>query len=162
MGRMAEITIMKTLHFPKSILADTLERLTMRGTADTERVVLWLGKGSGNEDTVSEVFTPQQQTAADYFRIPPSGMEEILSHLRISRLKIIAQVHSHPFEAFHSAADDTWALIRHVGALSLVIPHFGLHTSVETFWRDAAVYELSEDGRWEEVLESNLNISAHE
>jgi len=35
---------------------------------------------------------------------------------------VAAQVHSHPDEAFHSKGDDEWAIVRHEGALSIVVP----------------------------------------
>lgn len=38
----------------------------------------------------------------------------------------VARIHSHPGEAFHSAADDANPALSHVGALSVVVPYFGL------------------------------------
>ena len=55
----------------------------------------------------------------------------------------MAQVHSHPGEAFHSPADDRWAIPRQVGALSIVLPFFAAGISEETFFEQAAVFTLS-------------------
>lgn len=38
----------------------------------------------------------------------------------------VARVHSHPGPAFHSATDDRNPALRHEGALSIVVPWFGL------------------------------------
>lgn len=38
----------------------------------------------------------------------------------------VARIHSHPGEAFHSAADDANPVLTHAGALSIVVPFFGL------------------------------------
>ncbi|WP_424187703.1 hypothetical protein ACOBQX_07915 [Actinokineospora sp. G85] len=38
----------------------------------------------------------------------------------------VARVHSHPGEAFHSRADDANPVLTHQGALSIVVPFFGL------------------------------------
>ena len=38
----------------------------------------------------------------------------------------VARIHSHPAEAFHSAADDENPVLTHEGALSIVAPFFGL------------------------------------
>lgn len=38
----------------------------------------------------------------------------------------VARIHSHPAEAFHSAADDANPVLTHEGALSIVVPFFGL------------------------------------
>jgi len=38
----------------------------------------------------------------------------------------VARIHSHPAEAFHSPADDANPVLTHEGALSIVVPFFGL------------------------------------
>ena len=136
---------------PAPVVAKTLLELRGAGTENRERVVLWLGARSGNYVNVSEAFVPLQEAEEDYFRIPPRGMSELLSHLHQNRLMTAAQVHSHPGHAFHSEADDRWAVVRHEGALSLVVPFFGLNTTEETFTGDAAVFQLSKSNRWLEV-----------
>jgi hypothetical protein len=39
----------------------------------------------------------------------------------------VAQVHSHPYDAYHSEADDQMAPVTVLGALSIVVPRFGRH-----------------------------------
>ena len=39
-------------------------------------------------------------------------------------LRLIAQVHTHPTEAYHSETDDAFPIVTTEGALSLVIPNF--------------------------------------
>jgi hypothetical protein len=68
--------------------------------------------------------------------------------LRDRDLMVAAQVHTHPHEAFHSAADDRWAIVRHVGALSLVLPDFAQKTSIDSFLNEAAVFRLSDRNEW--------------
>ncbi len=85
------------------------------------------------------------------FRIPPDSMKAVLSELNSKRMMIAAQVHSHPFEAFHSKADDTWAIVRHAGALSLVVPDFAIKTSSVNFMDDAKLFRLTPENRWREV-----------
>lgn len=136
---------------PETVITKTLQELHRAGANNCERVVLWLGSRGGGSIDVSEAFVPLQEAEEDYFWIPPEGMSELLSHLRQNRLMIAAQVHSHPEHAFHSEADDRWAIVRHVGALSLVVPFFGLHTTEESFTEDASVFQLSERNRWLEV-----------
>lgn len=135
----------------RDLVRTTIEELQRAGRVHQERVVLWLGRWEANAVTVRRVFVPIQQAAHDYFHIPREGMAALLTYLRQSRLQVAAQVHSHPYEAFHSQADERWAIIRHVGALSLVVPSFGLQTTAETFVDDAAVYELFSDNRWHHV-----------
>jgi proteasome lid subunit RPN8/RPN11 len=125
-----------------SLIARTVQ--VLHAASDVERVVLWLGRRGAQGITVSEVYVPVQETEADYFRIPPKGMEALLGHLRDQRLMVAAQLHTHPHEAFHSPADDRWAIVRHVGALSLVIPDFCQHTSTASFVADAKVFCLTD------------------
>ena len=64
---------------------------------------------------------------------------------------IAAQVHSHPEEAFHSQADDNWAILRHLGALSIVVPYFANQTSVGNFLRQVAIFRLNDANQWREL-----------
>ena len=61
---------------------------------------------------------------------------------------IAAQVHSHPEEAFHSKADDAWAIVRHINALSLVLPRFALETNLNSFVDDTKTYQLNPNNCW--------------
>src|SRR5439155_4903701 len=64
---------------------------------------------------------------------------ELNRHLSESGLRLIAQVHSHPQEAFHSEADDRYAIVTTEGGLSLVVPNFGHASADPVSW---AVYRL--------------------
>ena len=136
---------------PPSIVDDTLSRLHEAGRRGCECVVLWLGKRRDGGAQVMDAYLPLQTAKADMFRIPPAGMAALQAELRKGRLMVAAQVHSHPKEAFHSRADDQWAIVRHEGALSLVLPDFALGTAVGSFLRDVKVYQLSPTAKWVEV-----------
>src|SRR5262249_46439511 len=105
----------------------------------------------GSGITVVECYVPEHFASDDYFQIPRTSIAKLFDRIRGSELMVAAQVHTHPHEAFHSHADDQWAIIRHVGAVSVVLPNFGLQTTVRTFLRDAAVYALSNSNVWERV-----------
>jgi len=130
----------------RRLVASTVTEL--RASTDTERVVLWLGERMADQIVVRDVFVPVQYSCADFFHIPPRGMDELLRNLRARRLMVAAQVHTHPEAAFHSWADDQWAIVRHTGALSLVVPRFCQDTTSDTFVRDALVYRLSENDQF--------------
>lgn len=57
----------------------------------------------------------------------------------------VARIHSHPAEAFHSPADDVNPVLTHEGALSIVVPFFGLGLRLGL---DACAVLRREDGRW--------------
>jgi len=75
----------------------------------------------------------------------------MMTYLRQYKLKLVAQIHSHPREAFHSIADDQWAIVRREGALSIVVPDFATHTTPENFMLDARFYQLSQSDQWFEL-----------
>lgn len=148
---------MNLINIHTKYIRKTLSELQSAGNENCERVVLWLGVRNGAEIEIREVFTPDQFAAQDYFRIPREAMASLLKHLRETRYFIAAQVHSHPYEAFHSHVDDEWAIVRHEGALSLVLPYFALRTSEETFVEDTAVFRLSSENKWIEVPPNNVS-----
>jgi proteasome lid subunit RPN8/RPN11 len=140
-----------------SCTSDTLHRtiaiLRAGGERREERVVLWLAQRSALRlpAPIVEVYEPEQITAVDFFKLPAESLRALMTHLSEKRLRIAAQVHSHPGEAYHSRADDEWAIVRHVGALSLVLPRFAATITPENFLDQAVTYELSAENRWFQV-----------
>lgn len=135
----------------RAIIADTLRAIWDGGARNSEVLVLWLGKRADGLATVHDAYVPPQVADFDYFRLPPGAMVEIMAELQRRRLSIVGQVHSHPGRAFHSEADDRWAIVRHRGAQSLVVPHFGKGVSAENFLEHIAAYALTADDQWEEI-----------
>jgi proteasome lid subunit RPN8/RPN11 len=133
------------------VLAYSLDILTEAGRAHRECIVLWLGSRTSTEITVVEAYRPEQVAAEDFFRLPRESIAALFDALRARDLMVAAQVHTHPAEAFHSAADDKWAIVRHVDALSLVLPYFARNTTVACFLDDAAVFRLSPENEWCEL-----------
>jgi hypothetical protein len=142
---------MAAIRCPKTVVVETINYLRNAGSDGRECIVFWLGHRSPNGIDIQEARRPRQTAWRDRFHIPPDEMAALKVYLREHRLTIAAQVHSHPAEAFHSVADDTGAVIRHVRALSFVIPWFGSQISVSSFLRDAALFELQENNTWLEI-----------
>ena len=61
----------------------------------------------------------------------------------------VARIHSHPGDAFHSPADDANPVLTHEGALSIVVPFFGLGLRLGL---DACAVLRRETGRWRPLL----------
>ena len=136
-------------------IARTLSLL--KSVGQTECVVLWLGRRVGDAIKVQCVYLPKQVADFDYFHIPEESMSELLNFLRKNRLMVAAQVHTHPGRAFHSPADDEWAIIRHCDGLSLVVPCFAADTSPGNFMAKIVVYRLSERNQWQNVPPSEIS-----
>jgi len=120
-----------------------------------ECVLLWLGRREQGIQHIVEVYKPLQNTSIDYFEIPRNGMAA-LDRLRTQALYVVSQIHTHPLEAFHSSADDKWAIVRHVGALSIVLPNFAKSTTLKNFLREAAVYQLDDANSWNAVSSEQM------
>lgn len=138
-------------------VGETLSTLQAAGRKGSEQVVLWLGRRTGAGAKVECLWVSEQVAGYDYFEIPPKAMEQLFVQLRQHRWFVCAQVHTHPGRAFHSWADDKWAIVRHVGALSLVVPNFGLRTDPTTFLEHTAVFSLSPQNRWIEAPQSEVS-----
>ena len=135
----------------------TLFILKQVGLTRQECLVLWLGRRQENEIIVRSILRPRQISGHDFFLLPSTSMRSIMEHLRNEQLMIAAQIHSHPFKAYHSEADDRWAIVRHVGALSIVIPYFAATTTATNFLDQAAAFELDASDRWIEIPKSTIN-----
>jgi proteasome lid subunit RPN8/RPN11 len=144
---------------PSVLVNSTLAWLLEAGERRCECVVLWLARRNGGVISVEDAYLPPQTAEADMFHIPPAGMSALYAELRRRRLLVAAQVHSHPREAFHSKADDRWAIVRHEGALSLVVPNFASGTTLLNFLDKTKVYQFSALAEWIEVPRSEVEPS---
>jgi proteasome lid subunit RPN8/RPN11 len=135
-------------------VAETIDLL--RQASRKECVLLWLGRRENGVQRILDVYRPLQQAAKDYFEIPRQGMAALMERLRTRELYVVSQVHTHPGLAFHSTADDKWAIVRHIGALSVVLPFFAKSTTIETFLNEAAIFQLNSINCWNEVASENV------
>jgi len=101
---------MSKLTIDYAVLVETTRLL--QAAARSECVLLWLAAREGQDLTVTEVYRPAQRASADFFEIPRDSMAAVMARLRTQSLSIAAQVHTHPGRAFHSAADERWAIVR--------------------------------------------------
>jgi hypothetical protein len=141
---------MSAIVCPRHILATTLAILRRGGERQQERVAVWLSSAAPRSPApIVEVYEPDQVADIDYFRLPPAAMRTLMDHLKSTRRRIVAQIHTHPGRAFHSDVDAEWAIIRHVGALSLVLPRFAVATTPENFLDQVMTYTYTPGGDWE-------------
>lgn len=148
---------MTALRCPRDLVEETLAHLREAGRDGRECVVFWLTDRPVRPGAlVREAYRPDQHAARDIFRIPPKAMTGLMAHLRARRLSLAVQVHSHPGRAFHSRADDVWAVVRHEGALSIVVPDFAKRIDALTFLSMAATFRLSADDQWVGISHDEL------
>lgn len=140
-----------TINVPSQVLTESLHLLKAEGQRGKESIVLWLGRASSGVCSITQVYRPEHTASHDRFDISRKAMENLMANLARDGLRTLAQVHTHPFEAFHSDADDRWAIVRHIGALSLVLPYFARETTAETFLSHSATFEFDYTATWRKV-----------
>lgn len=151
---------MKRVVIHRSVINDMLEVMREFGAKGFEVLVLWLGHMDHVSGTANVVraYVPKQnpiqsEGGVGYF-VESDTLFELNKALSETGLRLIAQVHSHPREAFHSEADDRYAIVTSNGGLSLVVPNFGNASSDPASW---AVYRLN--GRaWRQLQDNDVNM----
>jgi hypothetical protein len=103
--------------------------------------------GTLHGDTL--VIPDQASTAAPHasVTVTPAGDLELLTALRRDQ-RYLARIHSHPGLAFHSRTDDNNPALTHQGAISIVVPFFGLGLR---HGLDACAVYVREKRRWREL-----------
>jgi len=127
---MAEIVprTLRYYHLDGDVLSETGELLREAGQEGLESVVVWLGRIIDDETAqVLAAHRPRQicfrSDDGVGVQIPLDAISELISGLSAG-VVVLARVHSHPHEAYHSEVDDGNALIAHHGAISIVVPNF--------------------------------------
>jgi hypothetical protein len=135
---------------PRTVVEDTQTHLRRTGAAGLEGMALWAGTQDEAVFRVQAAIIPQQLGhRSDHglaVSVPGAELHRINMWLHRSRLRLIAQVHSHPTEAYHSDTDDRYAIATALGSLSIVVPDF----AVRPFrLDDCAAYRLSTTPWWQ-------------
>ena len=124
---------------PTRLLADSAQTLRQLGGAVKEAVILWQGRVvTQSEAEITKIIVPHQVTGPLHFNVPLEERLRIVEQVTADRQFVLIQLHTHPFEAFHSKADDVLAITKHTGALSIVIPNFGMQWDGDL--RETAIY----------------------
>ena len=69
-------------------------------------------------------------------------------------LTLVAQLHSHPTDAYHSETDDAMPIVAAGGGLSLVVAYFARHPFSLA---DYAVYRLTPEEGWVELTNEEVD-----
>jgi hypothetical protein len=135
------------IRVPAARLRETFAQLRACGNGQRECQVLWVGPWS-DPDQVSRVVHPIHVARGDGFELDGAWLTQFWKDLAACDEGVRVQVHTHPFEAFHSTTDDAWPIIHTPGFLSLVIPRFA--TGPDDF-DGCYLTRICEDGSWSEV-----------
>lgn len=149
MSRLAEI---QQVIVPRTVVTEMQRFLRSMGEREYEGLALWAGRSEGHVFRVTNLLIPRQRarrtTDGVCASVDGDEMYRINAELLRAELRLIAQIHSHPTDAYHSETDDEHALVRTMGCLSLVVPDFAARPFSLA---DTAVYRLERSGAWREL-----------
>lgn len=141
---------------PQNCLNIAFAQLRLAGSRREEGVALLLGHRRENIFEVTETYEPAHVASKVedglYYAIDSEALYQLNKKLYEGKQKLFAQIHSHPEEAYHSVADDIFAVVTTVGGLSVVVPNFA---TGPVSLSNCAIFRLSEQNKW-------LELSQHE
>lgn len=113
---------------PAEVVDDSRRLLRERGALGLEAVVVWVG--SVVDDTTAEILAAVRPGQVAYrsgegcaVEVPPEALSQLIAALPRG-VYVLARLHTHPADAYHSEVDDTNMLISHDHAISIVVPNF--------------------------------------
>jgi proteasome lid subunit RPN8/RPN11 len=139
------------IRVPISVQEKTIAHIRHCGTNHEEGLVAWSGIMRTGQLIVRNAIVPSNGVIKEYMslRFSDETIEQMADDILSKGEKLIAQVHSHPFEAFHSETDNQFPLVHRKGFLSIVIPYFG-KSGFEDF-NEFRVYEYVQNNEWIEL-----------
>lgn len=146
---MSGFTHVRFIQVPDQLVQAAHTHLQHVGRQGLEGFALWAGVLDGERFLVRATYIPAQQglrlDTGVCVTVDGGELHRINVWLYTEQFRLIAQLHSHPGEAYHSKTDDTFPIATTVGSLSLVIPDFAR----EPFsLSHCAIYRLSPQARW--------------
>lgn len=130
-------------YLPQNIWDETVKSVAYYGQFRSEGLVYWGGivDGAGGI-TVTSLLCLNHLPQGGCVRPTSEEMRALLRSLRERDEKLVAQIHTHLGEAFHSLGDSQKATSFHPGFISIVLPGFGRGVASLL---DCAVYEFRGD-----------------
>jgi hypothetical protein len=132
---------------PRRMIEETFAIFRSCGENLRECQLYWLSSWVDPLQLVA-VAHPKHSSSAYALQIESGWISSFWEDLSARGLGVRVQVHTHPYEAFHSLTDDAYPLLGDAGFLSLVIPDFAMGP---VGFERAYLTEIQPDGRWCEV-----------
>jgi len=79
---------------------------------------------AGTPRQIVGFFHPEHGNAPHYYAVPRTAVSAMSTALFEKRWQIVAQIHTHPGDAFHSGRDDGGPMVHVPGFVSVVVPSF--------------------------------------
>ncbi|SRR5258706_9251965 len=134
------------------------EHLRNAGQDGVEGIGLLLGNFRDEEQfAVTASLVPKQEAyrteSGLFYYVGGEELHRINMWAYKNKLSLIAQIHSHPGEAYHSGTDDAYAIITTVGGFSIVIPNFASGPIDMKLWE---TYRLAPSSEWRHLASKDV------
>lgn len=138
---------------PSLVLDHTELMLRQHGAAGEEGFGVWAGTLASGDAFVSTLIVPRAETAGGcHGEVSSDTAATVFQQLDTLDLVPIAQIHSHPRDAFLSHIDAERPFVGVRGFLSIIVPSFGFVDLADVaLWR---VYEFERREQWRELDQS--------
>ncbi len=148
------------IELPLDCIESACQHMRSVGMQRLEGVALFAGHEKEDSFYIEKTIIPKQKAysleSGLLYAIPGDELHRINVMLYENNMSLVAQIHSHPTRAYHSATDDAYPVITTVGGISIVVPNFASGPVSITNW---AVYRLSIDNYWTELnLKEKLEL----
>lgn len=148
----------KTITVPRAVVAEAHAHLRRVGRAGFEGFALWAGVVDGQSFTVRQTIIPTQKGVKAEegvcVRVESEELHRINVWLHEHGYTLIAQIHSHPTDAYHSETDDAYPIVTTLGGISIVVPDFAQRPFM---LEECAVYRLMPGEGWIELSPAEMN-----
>lgn len=139
----------KQINVPRSLIDAMMKFLRERGSLGLEAFSLWAGSMEEEIFHVRANIIPAQTGRKSdkgvSVHVGPAELHRLNVWLFENNMNLIAQIHTHPHEAYHSDTDDAYPIATTVGCISIVIPDFARHCFSAG---RCAIYRLNESQEW--------------
>ncbi|HMJ69743.1 MAG TPA: hypothetical protein VK508_12655 [Cyclobacteriaceae bacterium] len=149
---MSGLSTVNKFLFPKNVLDKAYTFLQEAGKERFEAVALFAGILDDGNAYIKEAILPLQKSyklsSGLMYSVEGEELHRINVWLYQNKLKLLAQIHSHPQEAYHSETDDAYPIMSTEGGLSIVVPNFARSKMDHSAW---AYYRLQPRMEWVEL-----------
>jgi len=138
-----------------TIFKKTLEFFRKFGEKFLETLALWVGIELSDVFKIKEVWFPNQENSIISYYV--SDIDVHLINVKLNKMKYsaIAQIHTHPDNAYHSQIDDQYPILVLPGSFSIVVPDLG-NISLNKILNEMAIYRLI-SGDW--ILQTKEEVN---
>lgn len=142
----------------KTHLIEAFNFLKYAGTKKVEGMALFAGYDKGTTFHIEELIIPKQTSyileQGLMYAVDSEELHKLNIWLYQNDMKLIAQIHSHPQEAYHSTTDDRYPIVDTYGGISIVVPNFATGIIDLADW---AVFRLSLKKSWDILNSKEVN-----